>query len=113
MLLCDEVIPVIRVLVLNTRSNSSERERIFNHLAFQYYGDILNHSMKFCRSKHIYEHSHINYAWNMFGVSLKEVNWQKDWVYFPMEKNEPFGRILLKCSYFLQSKYARMQVLMK
>ena len=78
MILCKEVVPVIKVLVLNTRPNSSEIKRIVDQLASKYYGNILNYPKKLCRSKHIYEHSHLIYGCNIFGGSMKGVNWQKD-----------------------------------
>ena len=47
--LCNGVVPVISVLVLNIRSNSSARKRIVDHLAFSYYCNILKHLKKLCR----------------------------------------------------------------
>jgi len=76
--LSKEVVPLIRVLVLNTRSNLNARKRIVDHLASKYYGNILNHPKKLCRPKHIYEHPHLNYACNIFGGSMKGDKWQKD-----------------------------------
>ena len=62
MFLCNEVVPVIRVLVLNTRFNSNARKMIVDLLALKYYGDILNHPKKLCRSYQSYEHSHLHYV---------------------------------------------------
>ena len=78
MFLCNEVVPVIMVLVLNTRFNSNAIKWIVEHLAFKYYGNILYHPRKLCRSKHIYEDSHLSYGCNVFGGSMKVVNWQKN-----------------------------------
>jgi len=74
--LCNEVVPVIMVLVHNTRSNSNARKWIVEHLAFKYYSNILNYPKKLCRSKHIYDHSHLSYGCIVFTGSMKWVDWQ-------------------------------------
>ena len=75
---CDEVVPAIRVLVLNTGSDKNARETTS-------YGKILKHP-KLCGSAHMYESVHLNYACIVTGGSMKGADWQKDVAYFPVDK---------------------------
>ena len=41
--LCNEVLSVIRLRVLNTGSNTTARKRIVDRLAIKFYGNLLSH----------------------------------------------------------------------
>jgi len=72
--LCDEVVPVIRVLILNPGSNAYARKRIVDNFAFKHYGNLLN-LLKLYRSNHMLPISIIH-------IPLLEVHegekWQTD-----------------------------------
>ena len=78
MFLCDEVVQIIRVLVLTRRPNRNARNMdswpYSIQILWQY---ILSHS-KLCGSKHLYKPTHLSYGCTIFRGSMKGVDWQKD-----------------------------------
>ena len=65
-LLCDKVVPGIRVLVLTRGFNTNARIMIDDRIAFKYYGNILKHSKLF-GSNYVHEPTHLIYARTSFG----------------------------------------------
>ena len=59
--LYDEVVPVIRVLVLNISPMHMLGKRIVDCFTFKYYGNLLN-LLKLYRSNHMHAPAHLNYA---------------------------------------------------
>ena len=61
--LCDEAIPIMRVLILHTAQGPIRmlENRLVDCLAFKYTSNIFNHP-KLCGSKHRYGSTHLNFA---------------------------------------------------
>ena len=77
MFVCDETVPGVRVLVLNTGSNAKARKMIVDCIAFKYYGSIDLATQSFVdQSMCISLPISIMYC-TIYGESINGVHWQK------------------------------------
>ena len=102
-LLCNEVAPVVRLLVPNTGSNACARKRIVDCFAFKYYGILFN-LLKLYRSKHMYEPAPPLLEGPWKGLICKKTELISQWKKWAIYKNLD-GISDWKDSNYLKSKY--------